>query len=202
MAQSHAAAPLAREGEGQELHLTAGQILVLLIIFIVVGPILLRLLGPFSYSPCYLEDWGVEDRAAGVGAGLAEAAEASGVLVEVPRAGAEPAEAGKQLWSAAALLPHCNQASLLAVHWTQRYLDQVRLRAELRWEKRQHQLRALQSPGARTMKTKSSSDRTSNQIEEGRGKQPAFRNTLRLRGHGGVPPQAFRLECSLHSAGP
>jgi uncharacterized protein len=46
LAQSHAA-PLARGGEGQELHLTAGQILLLLIILIVVGPILLRFIGPF-----------------------------------------------------------------------------------------------------------------------------------------------------------
>ena len=36
----------------------------------------------------------MEDLAAGLGAGLAEAAEASAVLVEVPRAGAEPEEAG------------------------------------------------------------------------------------------------------------
>ena len=46
LAQSHAA-PVARDGQGQELHLTAGQILLLLIILIVVGPILLRFIGPF-----------------------------------------------------------------------------------------------------------------------------------------------------------
>jgi uncharacterized protein len=46
LAQSHAA-PRPREGAGQEFHLTAGQILALLIIFIVVAPILLRFLGPF-----------------------------------------------------------------------------------------------------------------------------------------------------------
>jgi uncharacterized protein len=40
------AAPRAQGGAGQELHLTAGQILVLLIIFIVAAPILLRFLGP------------------------------------------------------------------------------------------------------------------------------------------------------------
>ena len=39
----------------------------------------------------------MEDRVGGVVAGLAEAAEASGVLVEVLRAGAEPAEAGNKL---------------------------------------------------------------------------------------------------------
>jgi len=44
LAQSHA--PPARDGQGQELHLTAGQILLLLIIFLVVGPILLRFIGP------------------------------------------------------------------------------------------------------------------------------------------------------------
>jgi uncharacterized protein len=49
--QSHTATPPAREGEGQELHLTAGQILVLLVIFIVAAPILLKLLGPlFLFS--------------------------------------------------------------------------------------------------------------------------------------------------------
>jgi uncharacterized protein len=49
--QSHAAAPPTRGGEGQEIHLTAGQIIVLLIIFIVVAPILLRFLGPlFLFS--------------------------------------------------------------------------------------------------------------------------------------------------------
>jgi uncharacterized protein len=41
------ALPLDRERRGQELHLTGGQILFLLIILIVVGPILLRFLGPF-----------------------------------------------------------------------------------------------------------------------------------------------------------
>jgi uncharacterized protein len=43
---SHAI-PVTSEREGQEWHLTAGQILVLLIILIVLGPILLRFLGPF-----------------------------------------------------------------------------------------------------------------------------------------------------------
>jgi uncharacterized protein len=50
LGQSHAAAP-ARESSGQELHLTTGQILALLIILIVGAPILLRLLGPlFLFS--------------------------------------------------------------------------------------------------------------------------------------------------------
>ena len=44
LVQSHAAAPLPREG--QELHLTTGEIVVLLIIFIVAAPILIRFLGP------------------------------------------------------------------------------------------------------------------------------------------------------------
>jgi uncharacterized protein len=43
---SLAHAPPARDGEGQEVHLTSGQIVLLLIIVIVVGPILLRFLGP------------------------------------------------------------------------------------------------------------------------------------------------------------
>jgi uncharacterized protein len=51
LGESHTAAPLAREGAERELHLTAGQILVLLIVLIVVGPILLRFLGPlFLFS--------------------------------------------------------------------------------------------------------------------------------------------------------
>jgi uncharacterized protein len=47
LAQSPAAASRARESGSQELHLTPGQILVLLIIFVVLAPILLRFLGPF-----------------------------------------------------------------------------------------------------------------------------------------------------------
>jgi uncharacterized protein len=46
LAQSRAAPP-GREGQGQQLHLTAGQIIVLLIILIVAAPLLLRLLGPW-----------------------------------------------------------------------------------------------------------------------------------------------------------
>jgi uncharacterized protein len=44
--QSRAAGPPGREGQGQQLHLTTGQIIVLLIILIVAAPILLKLLGP------------------------------------------------------------------------------------------------------------------------------------------------------------
>jgi uncharacterized protein len=47
LAQSHAAAPPGREGQGQQWHPTAGQIIVLLIILIIAVPILLRLLGPW-----------------------------------------------------------------------------------------------------------------------------------------------------------
>jgi uncharacterized protein len=47
LADFHAGAPAARDGEGQELHLTVGQIIFLLIIFLVGAPILLRFLGPF-----------------------------------------------------------------------------------------------------------------------------------------------------------
>jgi uncharacterized protein len=51
LGQSQTAALPAREGEGQELHLTLGQIIVLLMILIVAAPILLRLLGPlFLFS--------------------------------------------------------------------------------------------------------------------------------------------------------
>jgi uncharacterized protein len=44
LAQSHT--PPAHNGEGKEQHLTAGQILFLIIILMVVGPILLRFIGP------------------------------------------------------------------------------------------------------------------------------------------------------------
>jgi len=47
LARSRVAAPPGRKGQGQQLHLTAGQIIVLLIILIVAAPILLRLLGPW-----------------------------------------------------------------------------------------------------------------------------------------------------------
>jgi len=47
LADFHAATPAARDGEGRELHLTVGQIIFLLIIFIVGAPILFRFLGPF-----------------------------------------------------------------------------------------------------------------------------------------------------------
>lgn len=47
LAESPAVTPTARDGEGQQLHLTAGQILFLLVIFIVGAPILFRFLGPF-----------------------------------------------------------------------------------------------------------------------------------------------------------
>jgi len=51
LAQSHAAAPPSGEGQGQQLHLTTGEIIVLLIILIVAAPILLKLLGPlFLFS--------------------------------------------------------------------------------------------------------------------------------------------------------
>ena len=46
LAQSHAAAPPGRKGQGQKLPLTAGDIIVLLIVLIVAAPILLKLLGP------------------------------------------------------------------------------------------------------------------------------------------------------------
>ena len=47
LAGFHAVTPAAGGGEGQELHLTGGQLIVLVIIFIVLAPILLRFLGPF-----------------------------------------------------------------------------------------------------------------------------------------------------------
>jgi uncharacterized protein len=51
LSQSHAAAPPTREGEGQEIHLTTGQVIFLLILFLVLAPILFRFLGPlFLFS--------------------------------------------------------------------------------------------------------------------------------------------------------
>jgi len=47
LANFHAGTPPAPEGQVQELHLTKGQIILLLIIFIVLAPILIRFLGPF-----------------------------------------------------------------------------------------------------------------------------------------------------------
>ena len=47
LANLHAGTPPAPEGQVQELHLTKGQIILLLIIFIVLAPILIRFLGPF-----------------------------------------------------------------------------------------------------------------------------------------------------------
>ena len=47
LANFHAVTPAARDGGGRELHLTVGQIIFLLIIFIILAPILLRFLGPF-----------------------------------------------------------------------------------------------------------------------------------------------------------
>ena len=46
LAQSHAGVPPDREDQGQQLHMTAGEMIILVIILIVVAPILLRLLGP------------------------------------------------------------------------------------------------------------------------------------------------------------
>jgi uncharacterized protein len=47
VADFHAVDPTARDGQGQDLHLTVGQIVFLVIIFIVLAPILIRFLGPF-----------------------------------------------------------------------------------------------------------------------------------------------------------
>ncbi len=47
VADFHAVDPNARDGQGQDLHLTVGQIVFLVIIFIVLAPILIRFLGPF-----------------------------------------------------------------------------------------------------------------------------------------------------------
>ena len=88
-----AAAPAARDGEGQEMHLTAGQIILLFIVFIVVVPILLSFWPILLFLSCPEAE---DAEAVGVEGVLGEAAEASGVLVEVPRVGVEPAEAGNK----------------------------------------------------------------------------------------------------------
>lgn len=46
LAASRAMAPPAGNNEGQELHLTGGQVIFLIILFIVLAPIILRFLGP------------------------------------------------------------------------------------------------------------------------------------------------------------
>jgi uncharacterized protein len=47
LAGSHAVPPANGDGQGQQLHLTGGQIIFLVIAFIILAPILLRFLGPF-----------------------------------------------------------------------------------------------------------------------------------------------------------
>jgi len=66
LAQSPAFPP-AREPRGQELQLRAGQILFLLILLIVLGPILLRFLGPFFLLS--LLTGGIDRRGSGWGGG-------------------------------------------------------------------------------------------------------------------------------------
>ena len=88
---SPAAPPPNDQSEGQESHLTTGEILGLLFILVVVGILFVRFSALGSCSPCSLAAEGEEDPANGAGVGLA-AAEGSGV---VPPAGAEPAEVGE-----------------------------------------------------------------------------------------------------------
>jgi uncharacterized protein len=47
LGQLHTAAPAARQGEERGLHLTSGQLIVLILIFMVAFPFVLRFLGPF-----------------------------------------------------------------------------------------------------------------------------------------------------------
>ena len=47
LADFHAVTPAAGDGEGQESHLTGGEIIILIIIFIIVAPLLLKFLGPW-----------------------------------------------------------------------------------------------------------------------------------------------------------
>jgi uncharacterized protein len=47
LAETRARAPAAGDGEGQQVHLTGGEIILLVIVFIILAPILFRFLGPF-----------------------------------------------------------------------------------------------------------------------------------------------------------
>jgi uncharacterized protein len=49
LAGFHEAAPAAHGGEAQEIHLTGGQIIFFLILLIIVGPFLLKFLGPWFF---------------------------------------------------------------------------------------------------------------------------------------------------------
>ena len=49
LAGFHTAVPAAHGGEAQEIHLTGGQIIFLLILVIIVGPLLLKFLGPWFF---------------------------------------------------------------------------------------------------------------------------------------------------------
>ena len=86
-----AAPPPSDQSDGQESHLTTGEILGLLLVLVLVG-ILFTIFGPWFFLSLIFGGGGGEDPANGVGAGSA-AAEGS---AEVPRAGAVPAEVGEQ----------------------------------------------------------------------------------------------------------
>jgi uncharacterized protein len=88
--QSPAAPPPSDQSEGQESHLTGGEIVGLLILLVLVG-ILFMVFGPGFLFSLFLGGGGRGDPANGEGADLA-AAEGS---EEVPPAGAEPVEAGE-----------------------------------------------------------------------------------------------------------
>ncbi len=89
--QSPAAPPPSDQSEGQESHVTTGEIVGFLVLLVLVG-ILFMVFGPWLLFSLFLGGGGRGDPANGVGAGLA-AAEGS---AEVPPAGVEPAEAGEQ----------------------------------------------------------------------------------------------------------
>ncbi|MGA2982618.1 MAG: TPM domain-containing protein [Terriglobia bacterium] len=46
-AETQAGAPTASDGDGQQVHLSVGEIVLLVIVFIILAPILIRFLGPF-----------------------------------------------------------------------------------------------------------------------------------------------------------
>jgi len=77
------------------LHLTAGQIIVLVIILIVAAPILLKLLGPWFLLALLSGGMGRGGSGGWGGGGFGGGGGGFGVLVEVPRVGVERAEAGR-----------------------------------------------------------------------------------------------------------
>src|SRR5208283_1341506 len=74
----------------------------------------------------------------------------------------------------------------------------------LRWGWRRRRLvtdpHTEEHSGSEKHESRARPDKPGHQIEKCRGRQPAVRNTVRFRGYGRVPSEAFRLECPLRHA--